>query len=255
MTGHRFEAVAQDLRDRIADGRTGPGGALDSEAEIGRRHGVSRVTVRRALETLRDEGLVASRAGSGWYVAGAPLRQRLGVGVVPHAPSAVAETGAVAHRQVLAFGYAAPPPEADDLLAPDEVLHVRSLRRTTDADGRTEPLDVTDEWVPVGLAGPVSRDDAAAPGLWTSLRRAGNKVDVVRQSVSAAVAGPEDAALLELDPGAPLLVVRRLAVGPSGPLALAVHRYVAHRFSLDVDLAGWPDEPRGTTPSPDRSSS
>ena len=78
MTGHRFEAVAQDLRDRIAQGRTGPSGALDSEAEIGRRHGVSRVTVRRALETLRDEGLVVSRAGSGWYVAGTPVRQRLG---------------------------------------------------------------------------------------------------------------------------------------------------------------------------------
>jgi len=67
-------------------------------------------------------------------------------------------------------------------------------------------------------------------------------VDVVRQSVSAAVAGDDDSALLGLDPGAPLLVVRRLAVGPDRPLALAVHRYVAHRFSLDVDLAGWPDD-------------
>ncbi len=262
MTGHRFETVAQDLRERIADGRTGPGGALDSEAEIGRRHGVSRVTVRRALEGLRDEGLVVSRAGSGWYVAGTPLRQRLGVGVVRHAPSAVAATGAVAHREVLAFRYIVPPPEARDLLVPDdteggpdEVLHVRSRRRTTDVDDRTEPLDLTDEWVPAALAGPVSRDDAADPGLWATLRRAGSRVDVVRQSVSAAVAGPDDAELLQLDVGAPLLVVRRLAVGPSGPLALAVHRYVAHRFSLDVDLAGWPDEPRVTTPTPDRSSS
>src|SRR5689334_3777832 len=116
MTGHRFEAVAADLRDRIAQGRTGPAGALDSEAEIGRRHGVSRVTVRRALESLRDEGLVVSRAGSGWYVAGTPVRQRLGVGVVRHAPSAVAATGAVARREVLAFEFSPAPPEARDLL-------------------------------------------------------------------------------------------------------------------------------------------
>ena len=246
--------VAQDLRDRITRGRTGPAGALDSEAEIGRLHGVSRVTVRRALETLRDEGLVVSRAGSGWYVAGTPVRQRLGVGVVRHAPSAVAASGAVAHREVLSFGFAAPPPEARTLLTgvegdpPEEVLHVRSVRRTTDPDGRTEPLDLTDEWVPSDLAGRVSRDDAADPGLWATLRRAGHRVDVVRQSVSAAVADQDDAALLGLDPGAPLLVVRRLAVGPGGPLALALHRYVAHRFSLDVDLAGWPDDhPLDTT--------
>jgi GntR family transcriptional regulator len=56
------------------------------------------------------------------------------------------------------------------------------------------------------------------------------------------VAEEDDASLLGLDAGAPLLVVRRLAVGPDGPLALALHRYVAHRFSLDVDLAGWPDD-------------
>ena len=50
MTGTRAAALAQELRERIALADTGPGGALESEAVLGGRYGVSRVTVRRALE-------------------------------------------------------------------------------------------------------------------------------------------------------------------------------------------------------------
>ena len=66
MTGTRAAALAQELRERIALADTGPGGALESEAVLGSRYGVSRVTVRRALEELRAQGLVKSRRGAGW---------------------------------------------------------------------------------------------------------------------------------------------------------------------------------------------
>src|SRR4051812_6717267 len=68
MTGSRFQTLAAELRERIALGDYARSGALDSEAELGRRYAVSRVTVRRALEQLRGGGVVAARRGTRWGV-------------------------------------------------------------------------------------------------------------------------------------------------------------------------------------------
>src|SRR4030081_617527 len=94
MTGSRFQWLAAELPERVSLGDFGPAGALEGEAELGPRYGVSRVTVRRALDQLRDEGLVAARRGSGWYVvSGAAFGQSLALGSFQHARSAVTEAG------------------------------------------------------------------------------------------------------------------------------------------------------------------
>jgi GntR family transcriptional regulator len=70
----------------------------------------------------------------------------------------------------------------------------------------------------------------------------------VHQTITAAVAGEDDGRLLEVGAGTPLLVVRRLARSSDGSsLALSDHRYLAHRFSLEVEFNGWPsgNEPPG----------
>jgi GntR family transcriptional regulator len=55
------------LSQELADGRFDPAHALPSEPELVRRHGVSRTTVRRALERLEREGRIVRRRGSGTY--------------------------------------------------------------------------------------------------------------------------------------------------------------------------------------------
>lgn len=258
MTTLRFAAIAHDLRERIALGELGPTGALDSEAELGRRYGVSRPTVRKALTQLRAQGLVESRHGAGWFVAGAAFHQRLALGTFRHAASAVAEAGKSVQRHVVSFGYRSAPSALAASLRVEpsaDVLHVRSVR-TVDADA----LDVVREWVPAELAGAISRDDAAAPGIWATLGRHGHPIATVRQTITAGAASDDDAPLLGVDPGTPLLLVRRLAFGPDNhPLALSDHRYLAHRFALEVEFNSGPgsvaDEPPGLRavqhPSPD----
>ena len=71
----RYQQIADDLRERW--GSVGVGQVLASESELSAEFGVSRVTIRRALEILREEGLVDARQGFGWYVAGEPLLQHL----------------------------------------------------------------------------------------------------------------------------------------------------------------------------------
>ena len=93
---------------------------------------------------------------------------------------------------------------------------------------------------PADLAATISRADAGDPGLWHTLAQHGHQIASVRQTITAGVAGSEDADRLEVSAGSPLLLIRRLAFNPAGrPLALSDHRYLAHRFSLEVEFNGW----------------
>lgn len=244
MTGPRYGRLAGELRERIASGDYAGSGALESEAELGRRYAVSRITVRRALEQLREEGLLVSRKGAGWYVAGT-FHQPVALGTFQHAASAVAEAGLALRRRVVEFGYQAAPPEVADALAlprSDEALRVRSVRSA----GST-PLDVVTEWVPAAVSAPISRADAERAGIWATLHRGGRRIALVRQNIAAVAASETDAVLLGAVTGVPLLRIRRTALDAGGSaLALSDHRYLGHRFSLDVEFRGWPAaEPPG----------
>jgi GntR family transcriptional regulator len=299
MTSSRFRQIAEDLRERVALGEFGDQGALDSESALCARYAVSRVTVRRALETLRDQGLVESRQGSGWFVTGGSFHQKLALGTFRHAGSAVTESGRLMTRRVVEFGYRQPSPALATALglvvphstadlsatagattvasstptisgtvttegpaAPNaaattncaatsanpattsDALHSRSVRTV---DG--VPLDLVAEWVPSAIGARVSRADATNPGIWASLQRDGHHVGSVRQSITAGIANADDAALLGVEVGAPLLLVRRLALDiHHAPLALSDHRYLAHRFSLEVEFNGWPGAGADTPP-------
>ena len=248
MTSSRFARIAHDLRERIALGEVGEDGSVDSEAELCRRYDVSRPTVRRALEQLRDQGLVEARHGAGWFVTGTAIHQRLALGTFRHATSAVAEAGKSVERRVVEFGFRPAPSALATSLSVEpgtDLLHARSVRTVDD-----DALDVVQEWVPGGIASAISRSDATAPGIWETLVRHGRRIAAVRQTITAGAATDPDAALLAVEPGTPLLLVRRLAIGVDGrALALSDHRYLAHRFALEVEFNSGPgsavDEPPG----------
>ena len=267
MTSSRFRQIADDLRERVALGEFGDQGALDSESALCARYTVSRVTVRRALEMLRQQGLVESRQGSGWFANGGSFHQTLALGTFRHASSAVAESGKAMTRNVVEFGYRQASPAiastlglaaaaavgADataaqhayrDTYADADALHSRSVRTV---DG--VPLDLVAEWVPAAIAGHLSRADATDPGIWQSLQRDGHRVVSVRQTITAGIASADDATLLDVATGSPLLLIRRLALDErKQPLALSDHRYLAHRFSLEVEFNGWPVAGTDTPP-------
>lgn len=255
MTGGRATQLAAALRERIARGEFADSGVLESESALGRRYAVSRVTVRRALDSLREQGVVEPRKGAGWFITGSAFHQTLALGSFRHAPSAVAEAGKSVEREVVDFGFRPAPPHLLDgalgLHDGQEVLYSRSVRRV---DG--EPLDLVHEWVPAASAVRMSRAEAQSPGIWQSLRRSGHPIDSVRQTITAGLATTSDSGLLGVPTGSPLLLVRRVACAPDGaPVALSDHRYLAHRFALEVEFRGWPvassTEPPGLRAVPD----
>src|SRR3990172_4449839 len=72
-----FRQIADQIREAIDKGRYKEGAKIPSEAELGEHFGVSRMTVRNALQQLEGEGLVVSEHGKGVYVRPRPPVRRL----------------------------------------------------------------------------------------------------------------------------------------------------------------------------------
>ncbi len=80
-----YQQVAAALRAAILTRKVAPGERLPSQAELSKRYGVARMTVQQALRILKDEGLIASRQGSGMFVRERTARP---VGLRPHIEAA-----------------------------------------------------------------------------------------------------------------------------------------------------------------------
>ena len=64
-----YQQLRRALRDAIADSRLSPEEALPPERELAEEFGVSRITVRKALDALVEEGMLNRRQGAGTFVA------------------------------------------------------------------------------------------------------------------------------------------------------------------------------------------
>jgi GntR family transcriptional regulator len=229
----RYLEVAAKLRASLVAGGYGAGGALDSEADLGVRYGVSRVTVRRALEELRREGLVTSRRGAGWFVAVDPVRQALGR--VTTVEAALAASGALPERRVLEFGFEGATAAVAASLDLEPGAEVLRVRRLTLADGT--PFALVTVWLPGALGAQLSRDDAQRAPFYELLAARGTELGSATQMIGADIADAEDVRLLGLAPGAAVLACRRVTRARDGrPVVASEHRYPAYRTTFEIDF-------------------
>jgi GntR family transcriptional regulator len=224
----RYQEIAEELRSRLAGGELAAGRLLPSEAELGAAYAASRITVRRALDVLREEGLVESRQGLGWMVAGDPVRQSLGrLGTIE---SQLADAGVDSQRQVLEFGFVRARPEVQAVLGAQRVLEVKRLNL---ADG--EPFARVTVWCPEGLAKGLSLADVERSPFYELLDV---ELGGATQTIGAEVVSEADAALLQVSAGSAVLVCHRTTRGADGePVLYSEHVFPAHRTEFVVDLS------------------
>lgn len=223
----RYQQIADQLRDRVEAGEFSAGRLLPSESVLSREYRASRVTVRRALEALRDDGLVASRQGFGWFVAADPLQQTLGrLGTIE---AQLAASGRQPERQVLGFAFVPAPPEVVGILASATVLEVT---RVNLANG--QPFARITVWCPERLGKHLSREEVEQSPFYELL-----SVDLggATQTIGAAAASPTDAEILQIPEGSPVLVCERVTRDTSGvPVLVSEHIFPGHLTEFVVDL-------------------
>ena len=223
----RYRTIADQLRRRMEAGEFPAGRLLPSESELSEAYDASRITVRRALDTLREEGLVDSRQGFGWFAAGDPVRQALGrLGTIEEQLEA---SGATAERRILDFGFVKATKRAREVLGCDTVLRVRRLNL---ADG--EPFARVTVWAPEAIGHGLSRADVEASSFYDLLTV---PVGGATQTIGAGGASSADAALLDIPAGAPVLRCERITSDRHGRhVLLSEFVFPAHRTEFVVDL-------------------
>ena len=223
----RYRDIADALRLRVESGELGPGSVLPSEADLSAAYDASRVTVRRALEQLREEGLVDSRQGFGWFVATDPLRQSLGR--LATIEGQLKASGVQPERRVLDFAFVTPPAWVRALLDADRVLEVR---RVNLADG--QPFARVTVWCPEELGARLSRDEVEQSPFYELLPV---ELGGATQTIGAAAASSADAELLAVPTGSPVLRCHRVTTTVEGrPVLVSEHVFPAHRTEFVVDL-------------------
>jgi GntR family transcriptional regulator len=223
----RYQEIAAALRGRIGEGEFPGGRLLPSESDLSAQYEASRVTIRKALEALREDGLIDSRQGFGWFVAADPVRQTLGrLGTIE---SQLADSGVTAKRQVLDFGFVRAPRHVAAALDCVRVLEVRRLNL---ADGI--PFARVTVWVPEDLAGELSRSNVERTSFYELLPVV---VGGAVQTIAAAAASEDDAVLLEIPVGSPVLRCQRITSSVDDRVVLfSEFVFPAHTTEFVVDL-------------------
>lgn len=231
LKGRRVYLV---LRDRIVSGALAAGERMPGEPSLAAEHGVSRVTLRRALDRLAEEGLITRKPGSGTFVRGGAVAGPI-VSDFGRVYSHLVEMGSRTQVRLLAFAYGAPPPPvASALRLPDGARTQRSVRVRLLDDAPFSYL-TTHVPEPVGLT--YSEADLGRMPLLALLERSGVAIDRATQSITAALAGPDAAAALGVDVGAPLLSLTRVVFDAGGAGVEHLHAlYRPDRYAFESDL-------------------
>lgn len=225
--------VASQIESAIDSGALPVGARLSNEMDLAAHLGLSRPTVRQAIGSLVDKGLVVRRRGAGTQVVFNRVKRSVelsslfddlaNVGQQPATRVLMNETepatAAIAHRLGITEG--------------DDVLH---LERVRSANG--EPIARMDNHLPAGLLQP-STDALETRGLYQLLRAAGVHLHAAHQTIGARVAAEADSELLDETVGAALLTMERTTYDQTGKvLEYGSHAYRASRYSFDLSLRG-----------------
>lgn len=223
--------VAQELQ-RLIDTEALPAGSrLTNEIEFADRLGVSRPTMRRAIQYLVDRGLLVRKRGVGTQVVRSQVNRSL---ELTSLYDDLEKAGRKPRTEVLSSGMVpAGEEEATALGLPpgSEVFELRRLRYADD-----EPIALMTNYLPPGVVD-VEPEVFATTGLYELIRAAGYRIRVADQVIGATNAPSDIAALLHEKKGAALITMRRVAYDDEGAaVEYGTHVYRSSRYSFSLTL-------------------
>lgn len=242
-----YYQIATDIRKRVLRGEWKPGDQLPSQPELARQYQVSRMTLRQAMDLLEREGIIARQRGSGTFLTEAPAQ------IVPMADFPVNFTqqvrrlGIKASARILA---------AEIRQVVDTDLAARLHLDATDQVACYQRIFLADEQ-PVALSSSLI-PYRLCPGIVDVQLTNGSLSDTLAEVYSlfpahvdqwlwATHASDEEAQLLRVPPGSPLLIVNTLSYLPDGtPIEHVTTKCVGDRLHLHAHVGAMDILPEAT---------
>lgn len=227
------------LKDAILSGRLPVGSKLPGENKLAEQHGVSRVTVRRAMEALQTTGMVERKAGVGTVVLEQPLDATVMTASVSNLMPNMVKMSQASQVRLLEFAYLLPPEMIRERLGMGQGVKVQRSVRIRMVDDK--PFSHLVTHVPEAIALHYNEMDLANTPLFVLLERSGVKVDHASQTISATLASHEVAEALDVAVGSPLISLTRVVYDEQGRGVEhldALYRPDRYRFQIDLERNG-----------------
>ncbi|MEU6141929.1 GntR family transcriptional regulator [Streptomyces sp. NPDC047081] len=226
-----YYQLAQQLEAAIEHGALAPGNLLGNEIDLSTRLGLSRPTVRQAIQSLVDKGLLVRRRGVGTQVVHSQVKRPLELSSLYDDLEAAGQgptTQVVRNEREAASADVA---AALGIAEGGEVIALERLRLT-----HGQPVALLSNYLPASLLD-LDSSRLESTGLYRMMRTAGITLHSARQTIGARSATPEEAARLDEQPGAALLTMQRTAYDDTGrPVEYGTHIYRASRYAFDFQL-------------------
>jgi GntR family transcriptional regulator len=226
-----YRQIEQALRERIS--MLTPGDRLPSDTELCLEFGVSRMTARNAMQRLTEDGLVERQPGRGSFVAEPPTHRRANR-LMTFTQEMLRRGRVPTSRLLTRVIRPSTEAEAAGLGIPvrQPIVHLRRLRSADD-----EPIAVESVVLVRDCAEAVMAADLVRGSLHETLARAGFVLRRGTGTITAAPASAEEARLLGIRTGDPLLVEQRVIVDAYGQRIESTRSvYSADRYALDVQF-------------------
>jgi GntR family transcriptional regulator len=226
------------LREKIASGAFAPGERLPTESELIKQYGDSRITVRQALGTLAEEGMIERQQGRGTFVAQRRTRKLKFDGITHLTGSLdeLIEMGMDASVKILEFNRV----EADKNEA--EIFKVKigtpiyRLKRLRLFDGK--PYSLIVNYLPEEIGSQLTEEELSSSAILQMIEtKFGVHLNEAKQQIKAELADPYIAGQLGIRVGSPLLSIERTVFADDGkPVEFGHTLYRSDIYGFTVHL-------------------
>lgn len=227
-----YQQLMDDIKLDISNQKYRHGDKIPSETELAEIYNVSRITVRRAVSELCDEGYLAKHQGKGTFVTPPKITRKIMQDTHVHSFTATcAMSGMQPGGRTVGIRIVPSRQEEQHFLKLPKDSNVIYLQRIRTADG--DPVMLENTFLPSPEFDSLLSTDLTNRSLNETLRQKYSRSLVVRQTTKVEVsrASPEHAQLLNITPGDPLFFITAYFLDErDNPIAIARHYFLASRF-------------------------
>ncbi len=223
--------VSTVIEGAILDGTLPPGARLENEVALGERIGLSRPTIRRAIQELVDKGLLVRRRGIGTQVVHGQVTRKV---ELTSLFEDLTRDSRKPTTRILERDDMPATAKLAEILGVDVGAPVAHFRRLRSADG--VPIAILENYLPAELVN-VNDSDLLTHGLYQIIRSGGITIRVAKQKIGARRATNVESDLLEIDKNDPVLTMDRTAFDNSGKaVEFGRHCYRPDLYSFEITL-------------------
>jgi GntR family transcriptional regulator len=229
-----YYQLKQYLIQEIKSGRLKPGDMVPSEREMSELYGISRMTVRQALQELVNEGILVREKGKGSFVAEPKISQ--GLLKLTSFSEDMRNRGMEPGALVLSQQVVSADEKIAELLRIDENDQILELRRVRYADDR--PMAIEQTHLSITRFPGIEEQNFSQISLYQWLEeKYGINISHARQTIEVALPNRDEAEILGIPKTVPVILTERTTFDESGiPIEHAISIYRGDRYKLYVDL-------------------